>query len=75
MTTIYRLKQISWNNGRSTDFDLPRTIGFYSSHDLATTARARHSALCARISDTIDDTTTADDYRIDPVVLDSIGLA
>ena len=33
--TIYKLVQVSWDNGRKSDFDLPRIVGHYVKHDTA----------------------------------------
>lgn len=61
---IYRLVQNTWQDTQLGDFDLPRTIGHYSSREKAENVMIRLTHDCIN-----RDATTERDYQIDKIVV------
>lgn len=67
--TIYKLQHKTWANGALGDFNLPRTLGHYTSDMRARLARRLHiEARSSAVNP--DDRTTEHDYTITPITLD-----
>lgn len=64
---IYKLTQTTWNGGAVGDFELPRTLGHYTTEAKAEAARDKHIADKGTRTGSDSDWTDSRDYRIDHV--------
>ena len=73
--TIYHIEQVSWNDGAMSDFNLPRSLGYWTSLDLAMIARDKD--IESRKGQSDDDGWTTDDNgwtSIDDYVIHKIEV-
>lgn len=65
MFTVYKVEQVTWGDGRYSDFDLPNLIGVYTTRELAELGIKKHQAIIlARKSPDSADHTTRTDYDV-----------
>jgi hypothetical protein len=65
---VYKLDQVTWGGGKFDDFNLPITLGHYSSEEKADKAMWAHiDRIAARKSEDSADRAEPSDYRVTPI--------